>query len=253
MEREIMLNRSSRRVFLSLACLIILFGLSMQAHAESKCVSLFSRIADQFNKVVPTYIDIRMEAGELLLGTVLEDADVEELTDKMKQAQIDAYKAIGEIVGDKNTPGAVNLVVPYHKYTGSSFVERTFTVSNNSFDRVKVKVKKTGGKNGAEIVVCKYTTDGNFIKTKNANIDKGKDTSGQERVIEFKGMKNDKYLTIHIINKGFASDKFDYKLTVTGEFDTEKLAEEESSRQVEVKASRPVLKETINYEALRRQ
>lgn len=240
-----MIDRPLRR-FCSSVCVFLLLGLSAQAHAESQCVSLFSRIADQFNKVVPTYIDIRMEAGELLLGTVLEDADVEELTDKMKQAQIDAYKAIGEIVGDKNTPGAVNLVVPYHKYKGSSFLERTFYVSNNGFDNVKVEVEKTGGKNGADIVVCKYTTEGNYIKTKSASVDKGKDTSGQRRVIEFKGMKNDKYLTVHIINTGFASDKFDYELTVTGEFNTEKLAEEKSSSNVEVKASRSVFDRKVN-------
>ena len=48
-------------------CIFALSGLSTQALAESRCVSLFSKIADQFNKVVPTYIDIRMEAAEVLV------------------------------------------------------------------------------------------------------------------------------------------------------------------------------------------
>lgn len=230
MKSEKKLFTSMRGKFFTsiLASMVLLISTATQA-GESSCVSLFSRIADQFNKLVPTYVDIRMEAAQLLAGTILPDVELDEITEKLKQAQIDAYKAVGEIVGDKNSPGSVNLVVPYYKYEGSSFAERTFIVSNNSYDRVNVKVKKTGGKNGADIIVCKYTTDGDYIKTKEASIDKGKDTAGVVRNIEFKGMKNEKYLTIHIVNRGFVSDKFNYELTVTGEFDEEKLAEEKNT------------------------
>jgi hypothetical protein len=222
---------------------MVLIGFSNSLHAEDKCVSLFSKIADQFNKVVPAYIDIRTEAAQVLAGVVLPDAELDELTEKIKQVQIDAYKAVGEIVGDKNSPGSVNLTVPYHNWEGGSLFERTFIVSNNSFDEVKVKVKKTGGKNGADIIVCKFDTEGGFIKKKTATIDKGKDTEGAVRTIEFKGMKNEKYLTIHIANIGFLTNKFKYDLTVTGEFDEAKLAEENYSRPAVEQATQqnPVL------------
>lgn len=232
MERKTRQAMPRSAVKLTTLCLLALLSVSTQVQAgEGKCVSMFSKIADQMNKVVPTYVDLRMEAAQALVGVILPTADLDELTEKMKDVQIGAYKAIGEVVGDKATPGAVNLTVPYFKYQGKSYAERTFHVSNSGFDRVKVKVKKTGGKNGADIVVCKYTTDGNYIKSKTVSIDKGKDTAGKERTVEFKGMKNDKYLTVHVINKGWATDKFDYNLTVTGEFDTAKLAKEKPAKK----------------------
>lgn len=216
---------------LSISILFLLIGtfLTQPMQAQS-CTSLFSRIADAFNSLVPTVIELRTEAAELVAGTIIPDADLEEITEKIKKAQIDAYKAIGEVVGDKNTPGAVNLTVPYDKYLGSSFAERTFHISNSSFDHVTVEITKTGGKNGADIAVCKYDTDGNYKKSIRKSIAKGKDTEGQKRVFEFKGMKNEKYLTVHIVNVGFATDKFDYKLKVKGSFNTEKLAEEKPTK-----------------------
>lgn len=201
----------------------------LNASQAQPCTSLFSRIADAFNGLVPTVIELRTEAAELIAGTIIPVDDLEEISEKIEKAQIDAYKAIGEVVGDKGTPGAVNLTVPFRNYNGNLYLQRTFHVSNSSFDNVTVEITKTGGKNGADIAVCKYDVDGNYKTSKRKSIDKGKDTEGQKRVIEFKGMKNEKYLTIHIVAKGLATNKFDYRLKVTGSFNMDKLAEEKKT------------------------
>ncbi|MEL7532609.1 MAG: hypothetical protein AAFN10_14925, partial [Bacteroidota bacterium] len=62
--------------------------------------------------------------------------------------------------------------------------------------------------------------------------DKGSVTEGVEKTITMKGMKNDKYLTIHVKAVGGISNKVDYKLKVTGEFNEEKLEEERSKGPV---------------------
>ena len=210
--------------------LLLLFGvLMLNASQAQSCTSLFSRIADAFNGLVPTVIELRTEAAELIAGTIIPADDLEEISEKIEKAQLDAYKAIGEVVGDKGTPGAVNLTVPFRNYNGNLYLERTFYVSNSSFDNVTVEITKTGGKNGADIAVCKYDVDGNYKTSKRKSIDKGKDTEGQKRIIEFKGMKNEKYLTIHIVAKGLATNKFDYRLKVTGSFNMDKLAEEKKT------------------------
>ncbi|MDW3652102.1 MAG: hypothetical protein R8P61_33820 [Bacteroidia bacterium] len=210
--------------------LLLLFGvLTFNASQAQSCTSLFSRIADVFNGLVPTVIELRTEAAELIAGTIIPVDDLDEISEKIEKAQIDAYKAIGEVVGDKGSPGAVNLTVPFRNWEGKLYLERTFYVANSSFDNVTVEITKTGGKNGADIAVCKYDVDGNYKTSKRKSIDKGKDTEGQKRIIEFKGMKNEKYLTIHIVAKGLASNKFDYRMKVTGSFNVEKLAEEKKT------------------------
>lgn len=210
--------------------LLLLFGVLMfNASQAQSCTSLFSRIADAFNGLVPTVIELRTEAAELIAGTIIPADDLEEISEKIEKAQIDAYKAIGEVVGDKGSPGAVNLTVPFRNWEGQMYFERTFHVSNSSFDNVTVEITKTGGKNGADIAVCKYDVDGNYKTSKRKSIDKGKDTEGQTRIIEFKGMKNEKYLTIHIVAKGLATNKFDYRMKVTGSFNMDKLAEEKKT------------------------
>ncbi|MEM7374310.1 MAG: hypothetical protein AAF587_37290 [Bacteroidota bacterium] len=207
--------------------LLLLLSLGAQLPMQAQpCTSLFSRLVNVFDGAVRSYVDFRSEAAQLLVGTMIPGSDLDELTEDMKQIQIDAYEAAGEIVGDKATPGPVNLVVPTRKWFGALYLNRVFHVSNSGWDKVYITVKKIGGRNGVDIAVCKYDVDGNYITSKRASISKGKDTSGKQKVIEYKAMANDKYLTINLVAVGAKTDKCDYELSITGEFNNDKLAEQ---------------------------
>jgi len=195
-------------------------------HGNPSCTSLFSRLTGAFDNVVREMAGFRAEAAAAIVEGTIPIIELDELTDQIKDAQILAYESVGEVVGDKGTPGPVNLTVPFKNFRGTCYKERTFHVINGPWDQVHVSIKKTGGKNGADIAVCKYDVNGNYITTKYAHIDNGSGSEGVERIVTMKGMKNEKYLTIHLVATGGPTNKIDYKLKVTGEFNEEKLAEE---------------------------
>ncbi|MFK7924356.1 MAG: hypothetical protein AB8H47_20530 [Bacteroidia bacterium] len=199
---------------------------TLDTQGNPSCTSLFSRLTGVFDNVVREMAGFRAEAAAALVEGTIPIVDLEELTDEIKDAQILAYESVGEIVGDKGTPGPVNLTVPFKNFRGTCYAERSFHVMNGPWDQVHVSFKKTGGKNGADIAICKYDVNGNYITTKYAHIDKGSGSEGVEEIITLKGMQNEKYLTIHVVATGGPTNKIDYRLKVTGEFNEEKLADE---------------------------
>ncbi|MEL7339006.1 MAG: hypothetical protein AAGM67_00865, partial [Bacteroidota bacterium] len=133
---------------------------TLSPEGNPPCVSLFARLTNVFDQAVRTMIDLRTEAAGALADGIIPVIELDELTDEIKEAQILAYESIGEVVGDKATPGPVNLVVPTKHYTGTVFTNRQFFVINGPYDHVIAKIKKTGGKRGLDIAVCKYDVDG---------------------------------------------------------------------------------------------
>ncbi|MEL6591033.1 MAG: hypothetical protein AAFQ68_13175 [Bacteroidota bacterium] len=206
------------------------------------CTSLFARIANAFDEAVRTMIDFRAEAAEVIVGDAIPEVELDGLIDDIKDAQIRIYESAGEIVGDKGTPGPVNLTVPFKNYQGTCYTERTFFCAHGPFDHQIVKIKKLGGKNGADIAVCKYDVNGNYLNTKYLHFDKGSGSDGQTKTITMKGMKNEKYLTIHIVTLGLISNAFKYRLDVTGEFNYDKLKDEKPASPVFVPRTRTDIK-----------
>ena len=213
-----------------------------QPAAKPPCTSLFARLTDAFDEVVRTMVSFRVDAANAMVGDEIPFIDLEKISDDVVNIQIRAYELVGEIVGDKGTPGPVNLTVPFKNFRGSCYTERTFRLAVGPWDHVKVSFKKTGGKNGAHLAICKYDVNDNYITTKYIEIDKGSETAGVEKTITMKGMKNDKYLTIHLVAEGGPTNKVDYKLKVTGEFDYDKLAKDKTTSPTFVPQTKTVIK-----------
>ena len=126
----------------------------------------------------------------------------------------------GKVTGEGSGKiGARDLQIPIKKVTGSLIAtERTFIVAPSPFDKVTVTVKKTDGKAGADICVCAKWANAKQeqFNKKEKSINKGKDTGGDSVQFVFNDMA-EKIITIHLVHKGFPTDKFEYYVSLVGE------------------------------------
>jgi hypothetical protein len=207
---------------------VALFAMTW-GHAQT-CQSLFANAEKIFNGLVQDYISFRMEAAEAFVNFIIPDkpkADqkLDELFDKATKLQIDLYKSFGVMTGESNqTIGAVNLIVPLKKWTGTLYTERTFVILQSPFDKVVIKVKKTDGKRGVKMKACAKYSNGSPYDDKSREIDNGNETAGVERTITFEKNMMDKTITLHLVAFGnLPTDKCEYLLTIEGHFDEEEM------------------------------
>ena len=199
------------------------------AHADVKCQSVTTGLVKVFDQAVRDYIDLRTEAAGMLANALAPDAlltpeQIEELAEKAEDLQLAAYKSYGVIVGEGTGKiGARTAIVPTKKVTGNLLVERTFVVSNSPYDRLKVTIRKTGGKGGADIAVCSKYTNGSHHNEKRKSIAKSKNTTGDEVSFAMWDMDSEKTLSIHLVKTGFPTDRMQYEMSISGEFVEDEL------------------------------
>ncbi len=202
------------------------------------CQSAFSGLQNVFNNMVEDYIDFRKTAAKAFVEIIIPgkggaNTELKNLVDEMAQLQINAYQAQGIVAGQgRGKVGPRYLIAPTKKVTGELVpggTERTFIISNNAYDKLYVTVTKTGGKAGAKIAVCTKYNNGSHHNEKRKEIPKGKDSEGESRRLVFFDMGGDKYTSIHIVKTGLITDKFEYYVTVEGEFNEDKMKDEYES------------------------
>lgn len=206
----------------------VLFAMS-EGHSQT-CQSLFSNAEKIFNGVVQDYIAFRMEAAEVFVNFIIPDKPksaekMDELFDKATKLQLDLYKSFGVMTGESNqTVGAVNLIIPLKKWSGTLYTERTFTILQSPFDKVVIKVKKTDGKRGMKMKACSKYSNGSPHDDKSREIDSGNETAGVEKTITFEKGMMDKTITLHLVASGaLPTDKCEYTLSIEGYFDEEEM------------------------------
>jgi hypothetical protein len=196
----------------------------------ASCQSVTSGLIKVAGEFVNKYQDFRKEAAKVFIDTIIpgkagSEKDLDKLIDQAVELQNDLLGAYGKMAGEgKGKIGPRHLIIPTVKADGSLIAtERTFEVAPSLFDNVTVTIKKTGGKAGADIVACAKYATGEHYDTKNERtIEKGKDSEGDQVVFEFTNMAN-KILTIHLVHKGFPTDKFEYFVKLEGKFDKAQL------------------------------
>jgi hypothetical protein len=207
---------------------VVLFAMT-KGHAQT-CQSLFANAEKIFNGLAQDYIAFRMEAAEAFVNYIIPqkpkaDQKLDELFDKATKLQLDLYKSFGVMTGESNqTVGAVKLIIPLKKWTGTLFTERTFTILQSPFDKVVIKVKKTDGKRGVKFRACAKYANGSPFDDKAREIDNGNETAGVEKMITFEKDMMDKNITLHLVAFGnLPTDKCEYVLTIEGYFDEEEM------------------------------
>jgi hypothetical protein len=211
-----------------LILMMVLFTMN-RGNAQS-CQSLFSGAEKIFNNLVQDYIEFRMEAAQVFVDFIIPgkpgaEAELDKLFNKATKLQTDLYRSYGIITGESNaTIGAINLVIPVKKWTGTCYTERTFLILNSPYDKVVIKVKKTDGKRGLKMAACAKYSNGSLYDKIEREIDNGKETAGQERTFTFgKDMLN-KNITLHLVASGaLPTDKCGYTLSVETFFDENEM------------------------------
>jgi hypothetical protein len=197
----------------------------------ASCQSVTSSLIKVAGDYLDKYQDFRKEAAKVFVDTIIpgtgaSQEQLEKLIDGAIDLQTDLLKSYGKIAGGSGAQiGARDLVIPTKKVTGTLIVtERTFFVAPSPFDKVIVTIKKTDGKAGADICVCAKYASGEYFNKKEKSIDKGSDSDGDEARFVLADMA-EKFTTIHLVHKGFPTDKFEYTVKVEGEFNEEKMKE----------------------------
>jgi len=197
----------------------------------ASCQSLTSQLIKVSGDFLNKYQDFRRDAAKVFVDTIIpgksgSEKELDKLIDSAFELQKDLLNAYGKLSGEGSGEiGSRDLLIPTKKVTGTLYATgRTFIVAPSPFDKVIVTIRKTDGKAGADICVCAKYTSGEQFNKKEKSIEKGKDTDGDEARFVLANME-EKITTIHIVHKGFPTDKFEYTVEVEGEFSKEKMEE----------------------------
>jgi hypothetical protein len=98
---------------------------------------------------------------------------------------------------------------------------------------VIVTIRKTDGKAGADICVCAKYASGEQFNKKEKSIEKENDTDGDEARFVLANME-EKLTSIHLVHKGFPTDKFEYTVEVEGEFSKAAMEELDNKNRTAV-------------------
>ena len=199
----------------------------------ASCQSLTSQLIKVAGDYLDKYQEFRKDAAKVFIDTIIPgksgaEKDLDKLIDSAIDLQTSLLKAYGKITKEGSGKiGARHLIIPTKKVDGNLVAtERTFYVAPSPFDNVTVIVRKTDGKAGADICVCaKYATDKQEIfNKKEKSIEKGKDSTGEEARFVLANM-DEKITSIHLVHKGFPTDKFAYTVEIEGSFSEKKMQE----------------------------
>ena len=189
----------------------------------ASCQSLTSQLIKVSGDFLNKYQDFRRDAAKVFVDTIIpgdssSEKELDKLVDAAFELQKDVLNAYGKLTGEGSGKiGARDLLIPTKKITGTNYTERTFFVAPSPFDTVIVTIRKTDGKAGADICVCAKYTSGEQFNKKEKSIEKGNETNGDEARFVLANME-EKLTSIHIVHKGFPTDKFEYTVEVEGEF-----------------------------------
>lgn len=197
----------------------------------ASCQSLTSQLIKVSGDFLNKYQDFRRDAAKIFVDTIIpgksgSEKELDKLIDAAFELQKDLLNAYGKLTGEGSGKiGERDLLIPTKKVTGNLILtERTFFVAPSPYDKVIVTIRKTDGKAGADICVCAKYTSGEQFNKKEKSIEKGKDTVGDEARFVLANME-EKITSIHLVHKGFPTDKFEYTVEVEGEFSKEKMEE----------------------------
>ncbi len=190
----------------------------------ASCQSVTSKLIQVAGDFLKQYQEFRKHAAKIYVETIIPgergaEKELNKLIDAAFDLQTDLLKSYGKISNDSSWKiGARELLIPTKKATGSLIAtERTFTIAPSPFDKVIITIRKTDGKAGAEIAVCAKYSSGEPFNKKEKEIGKGKDSIGNEVRFVLAGMA-EKFTTIHLVHKGFPTDRFNYSVEIEGEF-----------------------------------
>lgn len=191
---------------------------------SASCQSLTSQLIKVSGDFVKKYQDFRQEAAEVFVDTIIPGKGntqkaLDSLIDQAFDLQNDLLNTYGKLTGEGSGKiGARDLLIPTKKVTGTLIAtERTFIIAPSPYDKVIITIKKTDGKAGADVCVCAKYNSGELFNKKEKSIDKGKETAGTEIRFVLADMA-EKITTIHLVHEGFPTDKFEYTVSVEGEF-----------------------------------
>lgn len=205
-------------IVISLLSLVSLNTLSAQS-----CQSLTSGIIKVAGEFLDDYQELRKDASHVFVSTIIpgkpdSQTALNKLIDDAIDLETKFFKSYGVIVGEgKGAIGPRHQLIPTKKVTGDLLTERTFILAPSPFDKVTIKIKKTGGKAGADIAVCAKYQNGSIFNEKRKSIVKGEDSSGKEVEFVLTDMAN-KFTTIHLVQTGFVGNTCDYYVTIEGEY-----------------------------------
>ena len=200
------------------------------------CSGITSGLVKVVGEFVDDYQEFRKDAADIFVSTIIPgkpDAEkkLNQLVDDAIDLQTKLFKSYGVVAGEsKGKIGPRCLTIPTKKVTGSLKMEREFVTALCPFDKVKITIKKTDGKAGADIAACVKYSNGHDFNKKDRSIEKGKDSIGVSKTIEFDDMA-DKILTIRLKQTGFVTDVCHYSVSIDGEF-SEKTLESLNSTPV---------------------
>jgi hypothetical protein len=191
---------------------------------KASCQSLTSSLIKVTGDFLQKYQDFRRDAAKIYVNTIIPGkGDTEKAVDKLIDdafgLQSDLMNAYDKVSGEGSWKiGARHILVPTKKVTGSLIAtERTFVIPATPFDKLTITIKKTDGKAGADIAVCAKYSTGEYFNKKEKSIDKGEETVGREVNFVLDDMA-DKPTTIHLVHTGLLTNKFEYTVSVEGEF-----------------------------------
>lgn len=192
------------------------------------CSGIASGLIKVIGNFVEDYQEFRKDAADVFVATIIPgkpDAEkkLNKLIDDAIDLQTKLFKSYGVAAGESKAKiGPRHLTIPTKKVTGSLKVEREFVTAMCPFDKVKITIKKTDGKGGADIAACVKHANGDYFDKKERSIAKGKDSKGVSKKIEFEDMA-DKVLTIRLKQTGFITDVCHYSVSIEGEFNEQTM------------------------------
>ena len=208
----------------------------------ASCQSLTSQLIKVSGDFLNKYQDFRRDAAKVFVNIIIpgksgSEKELDKLIDAAFELQKDLLNVYGKLTGEGSGKiGARDLLIPTKKVTGTLIAtERTFFIAPSPFDKVIVTIRKTDGNAGADICVCAKYASGEQFNKKEKSIEKGKDTDGDEARFVLANME-EKLTSIHLVHKGFPTDKFEYTVEVEGEFSKEAMEELEKKSRGAVSA-----------------
>ena len=207
---------------------LFLLGLVLtQAAMAQSCQSIFSTVQTAFDKSYREYQEFRKDAARLIFGDAIGD-----LTDVAIDFQMKLYDIAGTIPGNgEGSVGPRYITIPCKNIPGSLITDRTFISVPSLYDKLFITIEQTDGNSRANIAVCVKDSKGYMVNKK----EKEQDGVGKKAEFVFYGTE-DKYITIHLV-KPVGPNKFEYKLTVTGEINAEKEDIAQYLKELEAEAN----------------
>ncbi len=203
----------------------------------ASCQSLTSQLIKVSGDFLKKYQDFRRDAAKVYVDTIIpgksdSEKALDKLIDDAFELQNDLLNAYGKLTGEGSGKiGARDLLIPTKKAEGTLLAtERTFYIAPSPYDKVIVTIKKTDGKGGADICVCAKYTSGEQFNKKEKTIETGEETTGDEARFVLADMA-EKITSIHLVHKGFPTNKFAYTVKVEGEFSKEAMEELDKKNQ----------------------